>query len=141
MFCQRCGSEIPNGLSICQQCGTPVQQPAPQPVNYQQPVPQPVNYQQPVPQPVNYQQPVQQLVNIKSHMADSIITMILCCLPFGIIGLVYACKVNAALKNNDVAAAQHASKMANMWNWIGFGCGLLWAITCVACALGGFPEF
>lgn len=137
MFCQRCGSEIPNGLLICQQCGTPVQQPV------QQPAPQPINYQQPVQQPVNYQQPVQQVVNIKSHMSDSIIIMILCCLPFGIVGLVYACKVNAALKNNDVAAAQHASKMASMWNWIGFGCGLLWAIIYgVMCALGaGFAAF
>ena len=51
MFCERCGTKIPDGQTQCPNCA-PAQQPGPayqQPVNYQQPnaYQQPVNYQQP----------------------------------------------------------------------------------------------
>lgn len=78
MFCESCGTQIPEGKSFCPNCGTavagavaaasqPVAQPAqqaPQPVA--QPVAQPVQqapaYQQPAAQPAQpvYQQPVAQ---------------------------------------------------------------------------------
>ena len=64
MICNRCGANIPDGLSACPSCGNAVsysqgyQQP--QPTQYQQP--QPTQYQQPqYQQPqVQYQQPQQQ---------------------------------------------------------------------------------
>lgn len=67
MFCNNCGSSIPDGVRFCTNCGHPVaqapaQQPAQQP--YQQPAPQPQYQQQPQqyqpqyqPQQPQYQQP------------------------------------------------------------------------------------
>ena len=65
MFCQNCGSLLPENAKVCPECGTPVSTEAaggaapesyvasqPQPVPQPQPAPQP----QPTPQPV-YQQP------------------------------------------------------------------------------------
>lgn len=74
MFCESCGSLIPDGQSFCSNCGAaapvqPAPQAAPQPVQpvqqYAEPAPQPVQqYAQPAPQPVQpvqqYAQPVQQ---------------------------------------------------------------------------------
>ena len=65
MFCESCGSQVPDGQAFCSNCGTPIAQPAqpaPQPAQpvqqYAQPVAQPVQqYAQPV-QPVQYAQPV-----------------------------------------------------------------------------------
>lgn len=54
MFCNNCGTQLPDNANVCSNCGTPVNGGAQQP-QYQQPV-QP-QYQQPV-QP-QYQQPVQ----------------------------------------------------------------------------------
>ena len=57
MFCESCGSPVPDGQTNCPNCGAAVYQAAPQPAAqpvYQQPV-----YQQPVAQPV-YQQPLVQ---------------------------------------------------------------------------------
>lgn len=74
MFCESCGSFIPDGQSFCSNCGAPASQPAAQPVSQPvaaaqpvQPVAQPVQPiaaqpVQPVAQPVQpvYQQPVYQ---------------------------------------------------------------------------------
>ena len=64
-------------------------------------------------------------VKIKSHMADAIIVTICCCLPFGIVGIVYASRVSTLLAAGNVSAAQDAAKKAAMWSWIGFGCGIV----------------
>ena len=74
MFCESCGSFIPDGLSFCSICGAPASKPAAQPVSQPvaaaqpvQPVVQPVQPiaaqpVQPIAQPVQpvYQQPVYQ---------------------------------------------------------------------------------
>ena len=68
MFCSECGSQIPDGGTICPNCGTaqPVQAAAPQPEaqpTYQaapQPEPQPTYQAAPQPQPTYQQAPVDQ---------------------------------------------------------------------------------
>ena len=71
----------------------------------------------------NATQPVP--VKIKSHMADAIIVTVCCCIPFGIVGIIYASKVSSLLAIGNIAAAQDAAKKAAMWSWIGFGCGIV----------------
>ena len=67
MFCESCGSFIPDGQSFCSNCGAaapvqPAPQAAPQPVQpvqqYAQPAPQPVQSVQQYAQPVQQAQPV-----------------------------------------------------------------------------------
>lgn len=64
-------------------------------------------------------------VQIKSHLAEAIITTLCCCLPFGIVSIVYAAKVSSLLQSGDVAGAQQASSKASMWAWIAFGIGIV----------------
>ncbi|WP_297719558.1 CD225/dispanin family protein [uncultured Porphyromonas sp.] len=51
----------------------------------------------------------------KTWLVESIIVTVLCCIPFGIVGIVYASKVDPAFERGDVVAAQSASKTAKTW--------------------------
>ncbi|MDR9399859.1 MAG: CD225/dispanin family protein [Psychroflexus sp.] len=52
-----------------------------------------------------------------NHLALAIITTILCCLPAGIVSIVYATQVNSKWQAGDYEGAQRASKNAKTW-WI-----------------------
>ena len=49
---------------------------------------------------------------------------LLCCLPFGIVGIVNAANVNSRFDAGDFAGADKASKEAGKWTKIGFFVGL-----------------
>ena len=128
MFCESCGSQVPDGQAFCSNCGTPVAQPAqpaPQPAQpvqqYAQPVAQPVQqYAQPV-QPVQYAQPVvavpTQAPKSSNGMAIAglimgILTLVFCWVPFfnwilGLLGLIFSivglAKKNAGTKGCAIA--------------------------------------
>ena len=63
-------------------------------------------------------------VPIKSHLVDAIIVTLCCCLPFGIVGIVYAAMCKGQLSVGNYALAQEYSSKANMWNMIGLAIGL-----------------
>lgn len=63
--------------------------------------------------------------NIKSPMVWSILSTICCCIPFGIVSIVYAAKVNSLLSVGNFQAAKEAADKAKMWAWIAFGLGLI----------------
>ena len=60
----------------------------------------------------------------KNWLVESILVTILCCLPFGIVGIINAAKVDSAFKQGQVAEAEKASREAARWTKIGFFCGL-----------------
>ncbi len=61
--------------------------------------------------------------HIPNHLAKAILTTILCCLPFGIVSIVYASSVNGKMKTRDYRGALTASDQASIWaNW-GIGLG------------------
>jgi hypothetical protein len=60
-----------------------------------------------------------------NYLAWAIITTILCCLPFGIVSIIYAAQVNSKWATGDVSGAQLSSKNAKTWAWISFAAGLL----------------
>ena len=66
------------------------------------------------------QQPVppsmQQIPATSSHMVWAILTTIFCCLPFGIVAIVYASKVNPLWTSGDYIGATKASKKAASWS-------------------------
>lgn len=62
---------------------------------------------------------------IPTYLWQSIVCLVLCCLPAAIPALIFATKVEPAQKAGDIAAAQEASAKAKMWCWIAFGVGLL----------------
>jgi hypothetical protein len=61
---------------------------------------------------------------IESYLVWSILATLFCCLPFGIVSIVYASGVDNKVAMGDIAGAERASKNAKMWAWISFGCGL-----------------
>ena len=119
MFCESCGSQVPDGQSFCSNCGAPVVQAAPQPAA--QPA-QPV-YQQPVAQPV---QPVVQVQPVVVQAAQpapaakssglaiaglimGIFTLIFCWVPvvgfiLGVLGLIFSI-AGIAKKNGGAKGA------------------------------------
>ncbi|MGN0820517.1 MAG: CD225/dispanin family protein [Akkermansia sp.] len=55
---------------------------------------------------------------VPSHMAKAILTTLFCCLPFGIVAIVKASKVDSLLAAGRRDEAIQASKEADNWgNW------------------------
>lgn len=64
-------------------------------------------------------------VNIPNYLVQAILVTVCCCVPFGIVAIVYAAQVNGKVQAGDITAALDYSNKAKMWCWIGFGLGLL----------------
>ena len=97
MFCTKCGTSRPEGMSVCPNCGTVT--------------------------PSVVQPP-----QIQNYLVPSILVTLCCCIPAGIVGIIFAAQVNSKLAMGDVAGAQNSARLAKIWTWVGFGCGLLGAI-------------
>lgn len=60
-----------------------------------------------------------------NYLVLAIVCTVLCCLPAGIVGIVYATKVNEAYAKGDYEGAERASKNAKTWSFVGIGVGVL----------------
>lgn len=56
-----------------------------------------------------------------NYLVWAILTTILCCLPFGIVSIVYAAQVNSKWQMGDFEGAKLSSKNAKIWAWVSFG--------------------
>jgi predicted secreted protein len=65
----------------------------------------------------NFNQPV----NIPNYLVQSILATLFCCLPFGIVAIVFAAQVNSKVQAGDIQGAMQASKQAKMWCWVSVG--------------------
>lgn len=54
-----------------------------------------------------------------SNLVWAILTTIFCCLPFGVVAIVYACKVNDRFIMGDIQGAIDASEKAKKWSLYG----------------------
>lgn len=61
----------------------------------------------------------------KTWLAESILVTLFCCLPFGIVGIVHAAKVESAFNSGDYDGADRASAEAKKWTMIGFWIGVV----------------
>ena len=134
-FCAQCGQPIEGDTKFCTNCGASI------PADPYTPQPEP----QPQPQP--QQQPVNQMIpRPKSYLALAILTTIFCCLPFGIVSIVYAAKVDNAWNAGLYADAEEASNKARKWALAGIITSLVaWVIYIIliaagAAAVGGFAT-
>lgn len=76
-------------------------------------------------------------------MVESILATLFCCLPFGIVGIINASKVESKFSAGDIEGAERASKEAGKWTKISFGIGIagiiIYAILMlIGVASGGF---
>ncbi|MBA4717225.1 MAG: CD225/dispanin family protein [Verrucomicrobiales bacterium] len=65
---------------------------------------------------------------VPSHLVWGILVTLCCCLPFGIVSIVYASKVDGFVVAGDIEKAKENSKKAAMWAWISFGLGIVFLI-------------
>jgi hypothetical protein len=100
MFCRKCGAQNEDNAYNCVRCGEILQQP--------------VTILPPAP-----------AVKIPNYLVQAILITLCCCLPLGIVSIVYAAQVNGKIQSGDIQGALDASGKAKMWCWIGFGLGLL----------------
>lgn len=61
----------------------------------------------------------------KNYLIESILVTIFCCLPFGIVGIVFAAQVNAKFDAGDFEGAIKTSKEAKKWMNLGLISGLV----------------
>jgi hypothetical protein len=92
MYCTKCGTNRPDGQSVCPACGTI----AP-----------------------SFDGPQK----IENYLVQSILVTLCCCVPAGIVAIVYAAQVNTKLAARDVAGAHESARLAKLWSWVGFGLG------------------
>ena len=62
---------------------------------------------------------------VPNYLVHSIIATLCCCLPLGIVALVYAAQVNSKLAAGDVAGAQVSSAKAKTWVIVSFVAGIV----------------
>lgn len=103
MYCHNCGAENDENAYRCVRCG------------------QVLHHQSPGgPPPLN--------VQVDNYLVPAILTTAFCCLPFGIVAIVYAAQVNSKLAAGDLAGATASSTSAKNWCLAAFLCGLIPAL-------------
>jgi hypothetical protein len=79
--------------------------------------------------------------DVPNYLVQAILCTLFCCLPFGIVSIVYAAQVNGKLAAGDYHGAKAASDSARMWCWIAFWLGLiptvLWFLFVILSAAAG----
>ncbi len=62
---------------------------------------------------------------VNNYLVPAVLSAFCCCLPLGVVAIIYAAQVNSKLTAGDIEGAQAASKNAKMWSWIALGAGAL----------------
>lgn len=85
----------------------------------------------------NFNEMPQKPVNWVPYLILSIISTLCCCLPFGVVGIVFSAKINSAMLAGNLEEAQNNAKMARIWIIVSFAIGLLtWLIYMVLIVTG-----
>lgn len=125
MNCPSCGTNNLDTASICVNCGKPLTNATPH--SYTPPPPSTQSSYGAPPQPAG--EP------IPNYLVQAIIVTLCCCLPFGVVAIIFAAQVNSKLAAGDIEGARAASKQAKMWCWIAVA---TWAVlTVIWLAFGG----
>ena len=61
---------------------------------------------------------------VPNYLAQAILVTLFCCIPFGIVAIVYAAQVNGKLNAGDFEGARQSSETAKTWCWISFWTGI-----------------
>jgi hypothetical protein len=101
MYCRRCGTQNDDNASECVECGEILEQ---------------------------IWQDGTHAPSVPNYLAQAILVTLFCCVPFGIVSIVYAAQVNGKLVAGDYSGAVESSKKAKTWCWVSFGIGLGWMV-------------
>lgn len=140
MRCPNCSAECSQQASKCEFCGRvlrPIVESAgpvvPPPLpDYASPPPIPTEFESDNPYAAShsstYGSPQIPAYDTPNHLALSITAAVMsflcCCIPFGIIPVIFSTQVNSKLANGDYEGARQASNNAKLWAWISIGVAL-----------------
>lgn len=62
---------------------------------------------------------------VPNYLVQSILVTICCCIPFGIVAIVYAAQVNSKVAMGDFDGARTSSDNAKKWCWIALITGIV----------------
>jgi Interferon-induced transmembrane protein len=62
--------------------------------------------------------------SVPNYLVPAIISLF-CCLPLGVVGVIFAAQVNGKVAAGDTAGALDAAKKAKLFSFIAIGLGLL----------------
>ena len=81
-------------------------------------------------------------VNWVPYLVLSIITTVCCCLPFGVVGIVYATKINSAMNAGNYEEAQRSAKTAKIWIIVAAAVGVIAnIIVAIMAAMGAMDSY
>jgi ABC-type amino acid transport system permease subunit len=118
--CPNCGTSNLDTASICANCGKSLAGP---PAHSYSPPPPASSSSFGVPPAAEA---------IPNYLWQSILVTLCCCLPLGVVAIVFAAQVNSKLATGDVSGARDASAKAKMFCWIAFGIGIVAYIIWIA---------
>ena len=98
MFCRKCGNAVADGVQFCPKCGNNMGNVMPGMVPEQK---------------------------VDTWLIPSILATLFCCLPFGIVAIIYAVGANTEVSNRNYALANEKAAKAKMWFWLSFIFGLI----------------
>ena len=107
MFCSKCGAQAPENTAFCSSCGNAMNPAA--------------NTAAPVVHP-----------HIPSNLGLAIFSTLCCCIPFGIVAIIFASQVSSHIAAGNYDAARKSAENAETWSIIFIVLGLvgsvLWVI-------------
>ena len=129
-FCGTCGKKLQERTSISGNRDPIDREPPPETGPAYNPYrgPEPID-QEPPPDTASgygsYRAPGTYPAQIPNYLVPAILVTLFCCVPFGIISIVYAAQVNGKVALGDIEGALRTSRSAKKWAWISFGVGLV----------------
>ncbi|RNC64307.1 CD225/dispanin family protein [Proteiniphilum sp. X52] len=73
---------------------------------------------------------------------QSILATLFCCMPFGVVGIIYAAKVDSLYFNGKYEESGRMARKAKMWTLVSLGAALLyWIFWIIMFVTGNLPEY
>ena len=118
MFCPKCGQENTESAAQCIRCGEAM----------------PLAERQ---YGLGSSVPTLPREVVNNNLVWAILATLFCCLPTGIVAIVYAAQVDSKVSGGDVVGARQSASNAATWSWISFGLAMVGVIGYVALLVVG----
>lgn len=155
MKCKFCREEIPDGVKFCPMCGTVVaeegkpdsQMPGAGETDQTQPAQ--VGQQSGDGNSYGYKygtagqsvcQSPQQPINGTLYLVLSVLSLLMCCLPLGIVSLIFSSKINSQQRNGDYDGARDSAGKAKLFLIISLVLGLIANVVIFGFAFAGVSN-
>jgi hypothetical protein len=105
MYCPKCGQQNADTATHCSQC----QEPLPS-------IAASAGGESPGPS------------SVSNNLVWAILATLFCCLPTGIVAIVYAAQVDSKVSVGDIAGARDSARHAAIWSWVSMGLGVVFVL-------------